>query len=175
MPIDSIPLPSADDPDLKRRTEVYQSIAGSMNWLVTCTRPAIAPCLTFLESYQNTLHQQHYKAAIHALKYLYSTSEYGISFHSDATNTLRAFNQFPHHHDKEAYTDATPPFVAESHNLTGFSDAYWGDQFGNAVSHSTRLELFKIFSLSGFFICRSGSPIAWKSIRKIKPPRAPAK
>ena len=139
---------------------------GSINWLATCTRPDISPVLTFLASYSNQPSHQHYKAAIHALKYLYSTSEYGISFHSDACSALQAFNHFPHHHDKEAYNDATPPSPSESHNLTAFTDACWGGQFGNAVVDGTPLELFKFRSLSGYVICRSGGPIAWKSIRQ---------
>ena len=165
-PIDSIPSPSKADPDLKRRTKVYQSIVGSINWLATCTRPDIAPALTFLASYSNAPHHQHYKAAIHALKYLYSTSEYGISFHSDSRNTIQAFSHFPHHHDKEAYTDATPPSPSECHQLTAYTDACWGSQVGNSVPVGTPLDLFKFRSLSGFLICLSGGPVAWKSIRQ---------
>ena len=51
LPIYSIPPPSPDDPNQKRRTRVYQSIVGSINWLATCTRPDVAPALTFLASY----------------------------------------------------------------------------------------------------------------------------
>ena len=131
-----------------------------------CTRPDIAPCLTFLASYQQSPSEQHYKAAVHALKYLYSTNEYGISFHSNSSSTLQAFNHFPHHHDKEAYTDATPPSPAECHKLTGFSVACWGDQFGNAVPDRTPLKLFKFRSLSGYVVARSGGPISWRSIRQ---------
>ena len=43
LPIDSLPPPRDGDPDLKRRTKVYQGIIGSINWLATCTRPDIAP------------------------------------------------------------------------------------------------------------------------------------
>ena len=122
-PIDSIPDADPTDPDLKRRMKVYQSILGSINWLATCTRPDIAPALTFLSTYIQAPHEQHYKAAIWALRYLYSTAEYGISFHSSASTTVQAFNHFPHHHDKEAYTDTTPPSPSECHQLTAFSDA----------------------------------------------------
>jgi hypothetical protein len=131
-----------------------------------CTHPDIAPCLTFLASYQQSPSEQHYKAAVHTLKYLYSTNEYGISFHSNSSSTLQAFNHFPHHHDKEAYTDATPPLPVECHKLTGFSDACWGGQFGNAVPDGTPLELFKFRSLSGYVVARSGGPISWRSIRQ---------
>jgi len=166
LPIDSIANPDPEDPDLKRRTKVYQGIVGSINWLATCTRPDIAPALTFLATYNQSPSSQHYKSAIHALKYLYSTSTYGISFHSDADNTLHAYNHFPHHHDREAYDDATPPSPGECHQLTAYSDACWGSQIGNSVPEGTPLELFKFRSLSGYLICRSGGPIAWKSIRQ---------
>ena len=109
---------------------------------------------------------QHYKSAIHALKYLYSTCDYGISFHSDASNTLQAFSHFSSHHDKEAYTDTTPPAPGDCSRLTAFSDACWGGQIGNALPENTPIELFKFRSISGFVICRTGGPIAWKSIRQ---------
>ena len=165
-PIDSIPQADLNDPDLKRRTKCYQQIVGCINWLSTCTRPDICPALTFLSSYNTAPHHQHYKAAIHALKYLYSTAEYGISFHSKSTHTLHGYNHFPNHHDKEAYTDATPPSPSECHEMTAFSDACWGGQFGNTVDDGTELELFKYRSLSGYLICMSGGPISWKGARQ---------
>ena len=167
-PIDSIPAAAPDDPDLARRTKVYQSIIGCINWLATCSRPDVAPALTFLSSYNMAPHQQHYKAALHVLKYLFSTSSYGISYHSNASDKLQAFNHFPNHHDTEAYSGATPPSPAECHELTSYSDACWGGQFGNYVEDGCPLELFKFRSLSGLLICRSGGPIAWKSIRQNK-------
>ena len=70
----------------------------------------IVPVLTFLASYSNYPHPQHYKAAVNALKCLTSTNEYGISFHSESSATIQEFNHFPHQHDREAYTEATAPF-----------------------------------------------------------------
>ena len=166
LPIDSIQPSAPDDPDLARRRKVYQSIVGSINWLATNTRPDVAPALTFLASYMQLPSHQHYKAAIHVVKYLHSTRQYGISYHSNSTSTLQAYNHFPYHHDKEAYKDATPPSPSESMQLTAFSDACWGGQINNTVPDGTPIELFKLRSLSGFIICRSGGPIAWKSIRQ---------
>ena len=166
IPIDSIPPPAKGDPDQKRRTKVYQSIVGCINWVATCTRPDICPCLTFLASYNQNPSHGHYQAAIQALKYLYSTAEYGISYHSAASDTIQAFNHFPSHHDKEAYEDAIPPSPGDVTRLTSFSDACWGGQFGNAVPDGTPLELFKFRSISGYVICRTGGPISWKSIRQ---------
>jgi hypothetical protein len=165
-PIDSIPLSDENNPDLPRRQKVYQSIVGSINWLASNTHPDVAPALTFLASYMQRPSHQHYKAAIHVLKYLHSTNEYGLSYHSDSTNMLQAFNHFPAHHNKEAYNDATPPSPSESHQLTAFSDACWGGQINNSVPDGTPIEIFKLRSLSGFLICRSGGPLAWKSVRQ---------
>jgi hypothetical protein len=123
LPIDSIASANPKDPDLKRCTKVYQAIIGSINWLATC-RPDVSPVLSFLASYSTSPSYGHYQAALYALKYLYSTSDYGISFHSDASNTIQAFNNFPHHHDKEAYSDATPPPApGDCFNLTAFTRA----------------------------------------------------
>ena len=122
--------------------------------------------LTFLASYRNYPHPQHYKAAVHALKYLTITNEYDISFHSKSSAKIQAFNNFPHHHDREAYTEATTPSTSECHQLTAYCDANWGGKFGSAVEDCNPLELFKFRSLSGFLIYFSCGPIAWKSIRK---------
>ena len=168
IPIDSIAPPDKHNPDLKSRTKCYQSIVGSINWLATCTRPDIAPVLTFLASYNNNPSHEHYKAALHALKYLYSTADYGISYHSAASSTIQAFNHFPAHHDKEAYTDATPPAPGDVSHLTGYSDACWGGQFGNAVPDGTPLPLFKYRSISGYVICRTGGPLAGNLSAKIE-------
>ena len=78
--------------------------------------------------------------------------------------TIQAFNHFPHHHDREAYTEATNPSPPEYHQLTAYCDAKWGGQFGSAVEYGTPLGLFKLRSLSGFLIYRSRGPIAWKPI-----------
>ena len=75
FPIDSIPPVYPLDYDIPRLGKVYQSIFGCINWIVTFPSPDIAPALTFLASYTNSPHPQHYKAAVHDLKYLMSTDE----------------------------------------------------------------------------------------------------
>ena len=74
FPIDYISAVDPLDPDLPHQRQVYQSIVGCINCPATCTRPDILPVITFLASYSNFLHPQHYKAAVHALKYLTSTN-----------------------------------------------------------------------------------------------------
>ena len=123
LPIDSIPPVDTLNNDLPRRRQVYQSVFGCINWLVTCNRPGIAPTLTFLALYTNAPQPQHYNTAVHSIKYLTSTNEYGISFNSQSSSTIQASNHFPHHHDKEAYTEATDPSLSECHQLTSFCGA----------------------------------------------------
>ena len=142
FPIDSIPPVDPLNTDIPRRQQVYQIIVGCINWLATCTRPAIAPVLTFLASYRNSPHPQHYKAEIHSIKYLASTNEYGISFHSESSATIQAFNNFPHHHDRESYIEGTATSPSECHQITAYCDANWGGQFGSAVEDGTPLNLF---------------------------------
>ena len=164
MPIDAVPDPDPDDHDLARRTTIYQSIVGSLNWLSTCTCLDISPAITFLSSYQNNPSVGHYKAAIYALNYSVSTSSYGISYHLDCRKTTLAYLLFPDHHKKEAYLNAIPSSPSEAHKLTTYTDACWGGKFGSAVPDGTPLSLFKFRSLSGYLICRTGGPLSWKSI-----------
>ena len=110
FPIDYIPLVDPLDSDIPRQRQIYWSIVGCINWFVTFTHSDITPVITLIDSYRNSPHPQHYKSAVHALKYLTSTHEYNISFHSESFSTIQAFNQFPHQHDREAYTEATSPF-----------------------------------------------------------------
>ena len=58
------------------------------------------------------------------------------------------------------------PSQSECQQLTAFYNTNWGGQFGSVVKEGTLFELIKFRSLSVFFICRSGRPIAWKLIRK---------
>ena len=109
FPIDYIPPVDPLYPDLPRRRQLYQIIFPCINWLETFTLPDITPVLTFLVSYINYPHSPHYNAAVHALKCLTSTNEYRISFHSKSSSTIQSFKHFPHHHGREAYTEATAP------------------------------------------------------------------
>ena len=89
FPIYYIPPVDPLDPDLPSRRQFYHIIVVCINWIATCTCPDIAPVLTFLASYINSTHPQHYKAAVHAIKYLTGTNEYGISFHSKSLSTIQ--------------------------------------------------------------------------------------
>ena len=78
-------------------------------------------------------------------------------FHS-ATNThstTTAFVCFPFHHDVEAYSDALPPSAVEHCLLTGYS-----------VEVGSKIEMFKLRSMSGYIVLCTGGPVAWASIRQ---------
>ena len=109
LPIYSIPPIDPLDPVLLRQIQVYHRTVGCINELETCTHPDISPGLTFIPSYRNSPHPHHYKFAVHALIYLTSTNEYGISFHSHYSSPIQELNHFSHHHYKKAYTEATDP------------------------------------------------------------------
>ncbi len=65
---------------------------------------------------------------MYVIKYLRSTIDFGIAFHSDSQEMTTGFLHFPFHHDVEAYKDAIPPTAAEHDMLTAYSDACWGSQ-----------------------------------------------
>ena len=98
-PIDSIHDPDPDDTDLPKRKAAYQSIYGSINWLAIITCPDVATVLSFLAAYRGAPNHGHYKAALHALIYLVSTSSFGIAYHSDAPTFTKSFVHFYPHHD----------------------------------------------------------------------------
>ena len=174
MPIDSIAPAQKNNPDLKWWKKCYQSIVGSINWLEISTHPDVPPALCFPASYSNAPSHHHYKSAIHMQKYLYHTCDYGISFHSNISNTLQAFNYFPHYHDKEAYSNTSPPALMDCSCLVAFSDACWRIQFRNTIEDGTSLELFKFQSISRY-VCNLGGPSAGSQFNKTKLPSAPVK
>jgi hypothetical protein len=168
VPIDSI-APSTDEEDAPaqvRRTAAYQSLVGCIGWLAYVTRPDLAPVHSFLAAYQSKPSVGHMRAALHALHYIHSTHDYGISFSSSTTEPMHTFVHFPDSSDVEAYSDAKPPTRRNRHTLTSYSDACWGSQIGSAVREGTLLPLFKFRSMSGGIVFRCGGPIAWTSVRQ---------
>ena len=174
LPIDSLEGYSGDmeDPSFLRLRALYQSVVGSLNWLATNTRPDLAPVTSFLAAYNHYPTQQHMDAALYAIKYVRSTVEYGIAFHSNAHIQSSAFVHFPFHHDIEAYNDALPPTAAEHSELTAYSDACWGSQLGNIALTGKEIEMFKLRSMSGYIVLRAGGPIAWASVRQERTSRS---
>ena len=168
LPIDACPeSDEADDcPALLERRRKYQSVVGSIGWLAQSTRPDLAPCHSFLSSYNNKPSKSHWNAALYVLHYIHSTIDYGFTFTSKERAPLHTFMSFPTPSDTEAYSDALPPSPDQHHRLSTYSDACWGSQLGNAVREGIQLPLFKFRSMSGAIAMRSGGPITWKADRQ---------
>ena len=133
FPINSITPVEPPDPDLPRRKQFHQSIVGCTNFLAICSCPYIVPALTFLASYSNSPHPQHYKAVVHALKYLTIMNEYSVSFHPKSSSMIQVFDHFSHNQNKGSYIETTVPSPSECYQLTPFLNTNWGGQFITAV------------------------------------------
>ncbi len=128
IPIDSFALSvNADDsPAQIQWMDAYQSLIGSIGWLLSTTCPDIAATHSFLSSYTNKPASGHMKAALYVLHYIHSTHDYSISFTSNDTALMHSYVHFPPSTDTEAYDDTIPPTLASSYTLLAYSDACWG-------------------------------------------------
>ena len=126
LPIDSIGLvdpPSQENPRQAQLTESYQSLVGCLNWLSVNTRPDLSAVVSFLASYSSGPLPGRISAAKYVLRYVNSTVDHGISFHSANATPLQSFIHFSFAHDREAYSDATGPLPHDTHLLTSYTDA----------------------------------------------------
>ena len=144
----------------------YQSIVGSIGWLVQTTRPNLAPSHSFLSACVNKPSRSHLNAAFHVLHYIHSTIDYGFTFSLEERAPLHTYMSFPHSSDNEAYDNALPPCPDNHHHLTTYSNACWGSQIGNPIREGIQLSLFKLCSMRRAIILRSGGPITWKTDRQ---------
>ena len=165
-PIFSIPDPDPYDPDLPKHKAAYQSICSSINFLVISTRPDVASALSFLAAYQVAPNRGHYEAALNALRYLVSTSSFGLAYHYDAPTFTKSFVQFPPHHGADTYSESTPPQPDKSHKSTSYSDACWRIQIGKSLPNVTELPLYIFLSISGHIITGFRGPIYWKFLQQ---------
>jgi hypothetical protein len=103
----------------------------------------------------------HMKSALYAIHYIHSTYDYGITFTSDDVAPMHCYIHYPPSTDVEAYTNAIPLKLSNTHTISAFSDAYWGSQIGNAVAEGTLLPLFKFRSMSSGIVFKNGGSIGW--------------
>ena len=114
--------------------------------------------MSFLASYSSCPNKQHLEAALYVVRYILSTTSQDIAYHSSASTATSAYLHYPSSHDREAYTDATPP--PDGHPLQGLCDANWVSQICSAVDDGIETQMFKHRSMSGFLIMCCGGPIA---------------
>jgi hypothetical protein len=162
-----VPSVNADDsPAQIQFTEAYQSLIGSIGWLLSTTHPDIATAHSFLSSYTNKPTLGLTKAALYVLHYIHSMHDYGISFTSNHTALMHSYNHFPPSTDTEAYDNAIPPTFASSNTLLVYSGACWGSQLSSSVADGTILPLFKFRSMNGGIIFKNGGPVGWLGKRQ---------
>jgi hypothetical protein len=91
------PLPSNWDPKANTgkatAAEItrYQSIIGSLLYLMIGTRPDIAFAVTHLSQFSTNPSEDHYKAALHVCRYLTGTRDYKITYTKRGDKGLVAY------------------------------------------------------------------------------------
>ena len=61
----------------------YQSIIGSLNWLMHGTRPDIAFTVSMLSKFLSAPNSEHLAAATYTLRYLWNTSDLAIQYSTE--------------------------------------------------------------------------------------------
>ena len=148
FPVDNIApstlSPSAQEALLKK----FQQIMGDLNWLSISTRPDITTIVSLLSAHTQSPSQAHFDSAIHVVKYLASSSSFGLYYTSDATEDLHVFTHFP----------------KQGSSLNALCDANWGRMDASVPKpHVTPPEQSSdsLRSVSGWMIFYAGGPIAW--------------
>ncbi|OWZ11232.1 Gag-pol Polyprotein [Phytophthora megakarya] len=72
------------DPDVD-----YQCIVGSLQYLVSCTRPGIANAVRTLGKVLNCFTEEHFVLAKRVLRYLQGTREFGLVWYKPETPALQ--------------------------------------------------------------------------------------
>jgi hypothetical protein len=84
--IESTPETDCERLSLEDRKR-YQSIVGSLMWLMLGTRPDLAFTVSVLSKYNAEPSKEHLAAATYCLRYLRNTSSYGIQFDGDESSS----------------------------------------------------------------------------------------
>ena len=132
--------------ELLQDPTIYQSLVGSLNLLVSISRPDISTITGLLAQYNQHPTTGHLEAAKHVLRYVVGTRHLGISFHSFHTLTNGAYNLFPLAH----------------------ADANWGPQDASYSPTDPTMELAPHVSrsISGHIAFLAGGPVKWASTRQ---------
>jgi hypothetical protein len=126
----------------------YQSLVGSLNWLVHTTRPDISPAVSMLALHQSHPSSGHLASAQYVVQYLANTKTLGIYFTGKKRSTLELFLHFP---------------ILDE--ILAMTDVNWGPQDASITNTTPHLPLFISRSMSAFYIDLLG-PIHWMSRRQ---------
>ena len=82
----------SDNDELLPANVPYREVIGSLNYLMTCTRPDIATSLSMVARFLNAPTRQHWKCVKRILRYLVGTKHVGIRFVHVGNLKLTAFS-----------------------------------------------------------------------------------
>ena len=77
--------PTLEGQDDSKRQNAYTSLLGSLQYLLTATRPNITFAINWLAAYTSNLGLSYYMALKRVLRYLKGTIDYGITYQKDNT------------------------------------------------------------------------------------------
>jgi len=100
------PLPNEEPADPKRRS-LFQSIIGSLLYLMLGTRPDIAYAVTKLSQYAANPSQEHVDKALYICRYLQGTMDYALVLDGPSKEGLIAFSDSDHASDPEKRRSVT--------------------------------------------------------------------
>ena len=75
----------------KDQVTAYQSMIGSLMYLVTGTRPDLAYTISFLAQYSSCPTEEHIKAAKHVFRYVNGTRNLGLFYPYTTTNAINVY------------------------------------------------------------------------------------
>ena len=158
LPIDRIPE-DEDLSDSERQTiqKELQSMLGCFTWLYTSTRPDLGVSTSLLAQYQSHPSRGHLEGARHALRYLNTTKDVGISFHQSAAHVP---------------TPWPKAVVNEKTKSNTYTDSNWGPQDASRPlppDEETRtVTEEECRSIQGYIIMRQHGPVAWGLTREAR-------
>jgi hypothetical protein len=171
--IDSVPhdgiLP------IKKRALItrYQSIVGGLDWLSLSTRPDVTCVTSLLASHLINPSQGHLDSALHVLKYLKGTTEWGIRFTEPKPEERKAGNGTtfdPQGCLKQMVAwptkdDGVPP-IEPFDRLDGYTDSNWGPQDASTPKPGQYIRDEDVKSLLGSVATYMGGPLDWRCERE---------
>ena len=87
-PLGTLKLSKTIGSPLDAKDFTYSALVGSLNYLAVCTRPDISQAVGVLSKYMAAPTTAHWLAAKHVLRYLASTTDYGITFDGTSANLI---------------------------------------------------------------------------------------
>ena len=172
--IDSVPkdgIPPEQKPHIVTK---FQSLVGGFNWLSTSTRPDITAVTSLLARHLPNPSQGHLDSAIHVLRYLKGTDQWGIRFTQpsstqgggsptpDPADCLKGLVAWP-------TKDAGVPRVLPIDRLDEYTDSNWGPQDASHPKEGQpgqRVTDDDVKSLLGNVATYMGGPLDWRAVRE---------